>query len=383
LEEAFASYDRALAIKPDHAATYTNRGNALAELNCVDEAIASHDSAIALQPDLALPHFNRSLLLLLKGNYIGGWEEYEWRLRGGMTRVEFGTFQYPQWSGDEDLTGRTIFVYTEQGYGDTIQFLRYVPLLASQGAGVLLQVPPSLLRLAQRLASAAHSELVFTTEWPPTRIASGEVPLGPDFWSPLMSLPRAFGTTIATIPCEVPYLAPDPPQAEDWRRRLAHLRGLRVGLVWAGGAHPNQPEPARTDRRRSIALGHFAKLAEVSGLSFVSLQKGEAALQTSSPPPGIVIADWTNELRDFADTAALIEALDLVISVDTSVVHLAGALGKPVWLLNRFDTCWRWLLNRDDSPWYPSLRQFRQPKPGDWDSVMRQVRGALTQLTAG
>ena len=140
------------------------------------------------------------------------------------------------------------------------------------------------------------------------------------------------------------------------------------------------------DRRRSITLGHFATLAEladVSGLSFVSLQKGEAAMQTSSPPPGLVIEDWTNELRDFGDTAALIESLDLVISVDTSVVHLAGALGKPVWLLNRFDTCWRWLLNRDDSPWYPSLRQFRQPKAGDWDSVMLEVRKALAQFAAG
>jgi hypothetical protein len=197
-----------------------------------------------------------------------------------------------------------------------------------------------------------------------------------------MSLPRAFGTTIATIPCEVPYLTSDALQTEAWRRQLAHLPGLRVGLVWAGGAHPNRPEASRTDRRRSITPGHFAKLAGVPGLSFVSLQKGEAALQTSSRSPGLVIHDWANEIRDFADTAALIAALDLVISVDTSVVHLAGALGKPVWLLNRFDTCWRWLLNRDDSPWYPSLRQFRQPKAGDWDSVMIEVRKALAQLAA-
>jgi hypothetical protein len=371
LDEAIASYDKVLALNPDCIEAYINRGNALSRLNHVDEAIACHDQAIALQPDLALAHFNRSLPLLLKGDYISGWDEYEWRLKGGMGFVEFRRFPTPQWLGKDDLTGKTIFVYAEQGYGDTIQFLRYVPLLASRGARVILEVQPSLLRLAQRLAGPAQ---VF---------ASSEVPLRFEFWSPLMSLPRAFGTTIATIPCEVPYLAPDPLQAGDWRRRLAHLRGLRVGLVWAGGAHAHQHEAASTDRRRSIALGHFAKLADVPGLSFVSLQKGEAGLQTSSSPPGLVIEDWTNQLTDFAETAALIEVLDLVISVDTSVVHLAGALGKPVWLLNRFDTCWRWLLNREDSPWYPSLRQFRQPTAGDWDSVMMQVRNALAQFAAG
>ena len=233
-----ASYDRALAINPDYAATYTNRGNALSELNRVDEAIASHDSAIALQPDLALPHFNRSLLLLLKGNYTSGWEEYEWRFRAGMECMDSRRFQCPRWQGKDNLTGKTIFVHAEQGYGDTIQFLRYVLLLASRGARVLLDVQPSLLPLAQRIAGAAQ---VF---------ASGEVPSGLDFWSPLMSLSRAFGTTIATVPCQVPYLAPDPLQAEAWRRRLAHLPGLRVGLVWAGGAHPNRPEPARMDRLR-------------------------------------------------------------------------------------------------------------------------------------
>jgi tetratricopeptide (TPR) repeat protein len=371
LDEAIASYDKALALRPDCAEAYINRGNALSRLSCVDEAIASYDQAVALQPDLALARFNRSLLLLLKGNYVSGWDEYEWRLKGGMDYVEFRKFPEPQWRGEDDLTGKTIFVYAEQGYGDTIQFLRYVPLLASRGARVLLEVPLALLRLARRLAGAAQ---VF----PPA-----EAPLRFDFWSPLMSLPRAFGTIVANIPCEVPYLAPDPLQAEAWRGRLTHLRGLRVGLVWAGGAHSHQHEAATTDRRRSVTLVHFAKLADIPGLSFVSLQKGEGALQTSSPPPGFVVADWTNQLTDFADTAALIAALDLVISVDTSVVHLAGALGKPVWLLNRFDTCWRWLLDRDDSPWYPLLRQFRQPKAGDWDSVIVEVRKALGRFATG
>jgi hypothetical protein len=197
-----------------------------------------------------------------------------------------------------------------------------------------------------------------------------------------MSLPRAFSTTVATIPSEVPYLTADPLQVEGWRRRLAELRNIRVGLVWAGSPRPDQPEANRVDRRRSVTLEHFAKLADVPGVSFVSLQKGPAASQTRSSPD-LLIHDWTDELDDFADTAALIEALDLVISVDTSVVHLAGALGKPVWLLNRFDTCWRWLLDRDDTPWYPTLRQFRQPKPGDWDSVILDVRAALARRAAG
>ena len=279
-------------------------------------------------------------------------------------------FACPQWRG-EDLADKTIFLHSEQGYGDTIQFLRYVPLLASRGGRVILEVPPSLGRLAEQLQGAAQ---VF---------ASGAVTPAADFFCPLLSLPRAFGTTVATIPGEVPYLAADRAAVAAWRRRLADLEGLRVGLVWAGNPRPNQPGANRIDRRRSVTLGHFANLAEVPGVSFVSLQKGQAASQTRSPPPGLLVHDWTDELTDFADTAALIEALDLVISVDTSVVHLAGALGKPTWLLNRFDTCWRWLLNRDDSPWYPTLRQFRQPSPGDWNSVICGVRDALQRLAAG
>src|SRR5262249_13091999 len=199
-----------------------------------------------------------------------------------------------------------------------------------------------------------------------------------DFCCPLLSLPRAFSTTVENIPGDVPYLAPDLGQVAAWRRRLAPLEGGRVGLVWAGSSRPNQPEAYRVDRLRSITLEHFTKLADVPGVTFVSLQKGQPASETASPPPGLLVHDWTDELHDFADTAALIECLDLVITVDTSVVHLAGALAKPVWLLNRFDSCWRWLLDRDDSPWYPTLRQFRQPKPGDWDSVVMDVRAALT-----
>jgi len=194
-----------------------------------------------------------------------------------------------------------------------------------------------------------------------------------DYHCPLLSLPRLLSTTIATIPAETPYLQADPERVAVWRARLEPYPGLRVGLVWAGN-------PAMgADGRRSIALAQLSSLADLPGATFVSLQTGASAAQ--SPPLGMVLLDWTDELIDFAETAALVEALDLIISVDTAVVHLAGALGRPVWLLNRFDCCWRWLLGRDDSPWYPSLRQFRQLKPGDWDSVLSRVRAALEQIS--
>jgi len=198
-----------------------------------------------------------------------------------------------------------------------------------------------------------------------------------------MSLPHALGTILDTIPATTPYLSADPALASNWQERLVGLDGLRIGLVWAGGRQLNFPAAAAVDRRRSIALKALAPLGEVSGVSFVSLQKDEPAAQAADPPHGLMLHDFTTDLHDFEDTAALIVNLDLVISVDTAVAHLAGALGKPVWLLNRFDTCWRWLLNRDDSPWYPTLRQFRQPRPGDWNSPICAARDALQRLMAG
>jgi len=365
LEDALTSYDRALVLRPDYAEALSNRGITLVGLQRLQEALTSYDRAVDLKPDYAEAHFNRSLALLLQGNYADGWEEYEWRWKGGAKGARLRRFDCPQWRG-EDLVGKAIFLYDEQGYGDAIQFLRYVPLVALRGGRVILEVSQALLRLVERLDGAAQ---VF---------ASGGTVPSVDFYCPLLSLPVAFSTTIANIPSGVPYLAADSAEVAAWSRRLVDLEGVRVGLVWAGSSRPGLPEADRIDRRRSITLRHFAKLADVRGVSFVSLQKGQPRSQTLSPPPGLLVHDWTDELHDFGDTAALIECLDLVISVDTSVVHLAAALGKPVWLLNRFDTCWRWLLGRDDSPWYPTLRQFRQPKPGDWDSVVMDVRAALT-----
>jgi hypothetical protein len=210
-----------------------------------------------------------------------------------------------------------------------------------------------------------------------TLIAEGEAVPAFDLYCPLLSLPLACRTTLDTIPRHVPYLAADPSQVERWQGRLAELTGLRVGICWSGDPRRHLPSANIIDRRRSTALAAWAPLAAVRGISLVSLQKGPAAEQLARPPGGMTIHDWTDELHDFADTAALIEALDLVIAVDTSVAHLAGALGKPVWMLNRYDSDWRWLTGRDDSPWYPSLRLFRQQQPGDWAGVIERVRTEL------
>ena len=226
---------------------------------------------------------------------------------------------------------------------------------------------PALMRLLSRLPGV--SEVIDQDGRPPV-----------DLWCAFMSLPYAVGTTLDTIPATTPYLTADPADIADWRERLAGLAGLRVGLCWAGGQF-NAGQISRD--RRSIPLDALTPLGDVSGVQFISLQKGPPAAQTAHPPHGMKFHDFTADLDDFAATAGLIENLDLVISIDTAVAHLAGALGKPVWLLNRFDTCWRWLLDRDDSPWYPTLRQFRQPTPGDWPSAISRAQGALQRLAAG
>jgi len=370
--EAIADYGRALALEPNRVGTLYNRSGALRTLGRFDEATADLDRALAIDPNFAEARFGRSTIQLLRGDLSGAWAGYESRLKV----KDFGhwrrSFDKPRWYG-EPIDGRTLLLHAEQGLGDTIQFLRYARLLAANGAAkarVVLEVQPPLLRLSARLGEFAQV------------VAAGERLPDFDLHCPLLSLPLAFGTTLETIPCAVPYLDADAMQVAQWRRRLAGLPGLKVGLAWAGGFRPGLPMAHEMDRRRSITLAHFAAFAAMTGVSFVSLQKDAPAAQTKSPPAGLVVHDWTDELGDFADTAGLVEALDLVISVDTSVAHLAGALGKPVWLLNRFDSEWRWLLDREDSPWYPTLRQFRQPAPGEWEPVLSRVREALAEVAA-
>ena len=366
--EAQASAREAVRLDPDYADAHCNLGMALFDLCRLDEAEASYRRALSLNPALPQAHMNLSSALLISGRFEEGWSEHEWRWKTRNMASGLRDFPVPLWGG-EPIGGRTILLHAEQGLGDTLQFCRYAPLI-EPGAGVILEVQAPLARLVSRMPGVAQV------------VVRGQALPPFDLHCPLLSLPRAFRTTLATIPGD-PYLVADPGEAASWRGRLAGLPGLKIGLVWAGEPRTGAPELAAIDARRSMALATLAPLAEVSAVSFVSLQKGKPAAQAADPPTGMTLTDFTADLHDFADTAALIENLDLVISVDTSVAHLAGAMGKPVWLLNRFDTCWRWLLDRDDSPWYPSLRQFRQPTPGDWPSVIEGVRDALHRLAAG
>ncbi len=369
LEEAVASFDDVIALKPDLVQAHNDRGTALLELNRHHEAGASFDKVIALQPDHARANWNRSLCHLALGEYERGWEMFEWRWKSFLARAN-GDLPRDRWLGDTPIDGKTILVRAEQGLGDSLQFCRYVPLLAAR-ARVVLQVPRPLLRLLCGLEGVAA-------------IVAADDPLPAfDAWTSMMSLPRVFRTTLETIPNTVPYLRADPGKVVAWQRRLAAFSGRKVGLVWAGSPRPGVPFAAKVDQRRSIDLRHYAALGGVPGLCLISLQKGDPAAQAREPPEGMVLHDWTDELDDLADTAALVEALDLVISVDTSMVHLAGALGKPVWVLNRYDQCWRWLRERSDSPWYPSARLFQQRTPRDWPGVIADVAEALRQALRG
>jgi Flp pilus assembly protein TadD len=404
LDEAEAACRQALALKPDYPLAHSTLGMTLRAAGRLEEAAAAYRAALRLQPifpealnnlgnvlcqsgdyadgetqfraALAQPgspavrreaQYNLAQLLLLTGRLEEGWRHYE--VRAEVNRAVRTDLIGPVWDG-RPTGDRTLLLYGEQGLGDTLQFCRFAPIAAAAGSRVVLQVQRPLLALLGTLPGLAG----ITALGDPLPAYHGH--------AALMSVPRLFGTGLATIPGK-PYLAADPARAEQWRRRLAGLPGLRVGLVWAGGLRPDRPWALAVDRRRSTSLAQMAPLAAVPGVSFLSLQKDQPAAQAAHPPPGLVLHDFTAELKDFTDTAALIEALDLVISVDTAVAHLAGALGRRVWLLNRFDTCWRWLLDRNDSPWYPSLRQFRQPRPGDWASVMDEVRSALAGLAQG
>ena len=367
-KEAEASCREALRLRPGYPEAHSNLSLALLDLGRPAEAEASCREALRLRPDFAEAHFNLSNALLLAGRLEEGWREYEWRWKISLMSGVARDFVAPLWSG-EAIGDRVILLHAEQGLGDTLQFWRYIPLIGP-GAKIVLEVQAPLVRLLSRLPGIGEI------------VARGEELPSFDLHCPLLSLPRVFGTTLETIPSATPYLAPDRAQTAYWRARLSALDGLLVGLVWAGGPSL-QPELAAVDRRRSIDPSTLAPLGELSGISLVSLQKNNPAAQTSDMPRGMALHDFTADLHDFADTAALVDGLDLVISVDTAVAHLAGALGKPVWLLNRFDSDWRWLLNRDDSPWYPTLRQFRQPAPGDWSGVIFRVRDALQRLVAG
>jgi Tfp pilus assembly protein PilF len=357
LEAAVGMLRTAVSREPRSVDLRCNLAGVLKDLGQIDEAEAVYRQILAEQPDNAAAHNNLGILLLLAGRFAEGWDHWEWRFRA--ERLPTRPLTKPLWQG-ESLTGRTVLIQAEQGMGDMIQFCRYVPLVAARGGRVVLEVHRPLVRLLASLSGVAQV------------IAIGETAPPFDLQCPMMSLPNAFDRCgEAQIPSAMPYLRADPALVEQWRRRIESLPGVKVGLVWAGN-----PERIRMDNRRSIRPDRIASLADLPGIQLISLQKG-------GPAGGWrPTHDWTEELSDFADTAALVETLDVIIGVDTAVVHLAGALGKPVWLLNRYDTCWRWQLGRDDSPWYPTLRQFRQKTPGDWDDVIATVARQLTAQAA-
>lgn len=371
--EALGLLEQARALNPAEGGIYAPllRAGALMAHGRIAEAVAEIDATLERDPRHPEAQLARGLLLLCQGRLEEGWPHYAWRWLSSPPQEGLRKPADPLRRPDPaEWAGRTVLVYAEQGLGDTIQFLRYARMVVAAGARVLLEVQGPLKRLAQSIPDIAgvYSRDEMT---PPFDVAV-----------PMMDLPWAFGTTLETIPATVPYLRGDLTRAAQFRRRLAGLPGLKVGLVWAGAARPGIPDQAAMDARRSVKLVDLAPLAKVPGVILVSLQKGDGAAEAATPPEGMVLHNWTDELEDFTDTAALMTALDLVISVDTSTVHLAGALGRPVWLMNRYDTDFRWLLNRDDCPWYPTMRQFRQEEPGAWGGVIARVAEALREKAA-
>jgi Tfp pilus assembly protein PilF len=354
----------ALKARPGFADAQLNLGYLLEEEGDHAGAIACYRGAIALEPRLIEAHVNLGMQLLLAGRYAEGWIEYEWRLR------------YPEYSGADlaaaalrwdggALGGRTVLLDAEQGFGDAIQFLRYAPLVAERGGRVLLRCAPELAALGGTAPGI-------------TAAASRGAPLPAfDVYCPLPSLPLVFGATLENIPARVPYLHAEPKKVERWKQRLAGAAAeCRVGLVWASQSKH------RTAAQKSLTLAALRPLAAIRGVRFYSLQKGEAGREAEQPPSGMCIEDLGEELHDFSDTAAVLANLDLVVSVDTAVAHLAGALGRPTWTLLKFAPDWRWLLARADSPWYPTMRLFRQPARNDWELVVATVARELRQFAA-
>jgi Tfp pilus assembly protein PilF len=356
-DAAALSYGEALRLAPDFAPAWLNLGLVHERRGDFPAALAHHARAAGLRPDWAEAHFNLSLQLLLQGDYARGWEEYEWRWRRLDLEGYAPHAAKPRWDGG--ATRQTVLVYCEQGFGDSLLCLRFVPLVRARAGRVLLECPP---KLAPLFRNTPGIDAV---------IARGEPLPAFDSCCALLGLPRLLGTTVANLPAAVPYVQADPDRVRHWAVRLAGDRGLKVGLFWATDS------ASRITEQRSLELNQLAPLGTIQGVSFYSLQRGAPARQACAPPAGMRIVDLSAELSDFADDAALMANLDLVISVDTATAHLAGALGRPVWVMTSFPPHWVWMLQRADSPWYPSLRLFRQARPGDWPPVIEQVAAAL------
>lgn len=381
---ALEIYDRALQITPKESALWNNRGNTLLEMcffdqaavsflralkfspglqdarialatcyqamGLIEEAMASCDSVLSENSENAEAHWNRSLLLLLTGNYTEGWREYEWRWRKRNFTSPYRNFQQPLWRG-ESLEGRTILIHAEQGFGDTIQFCRYIPLVAELGANIIFECHPPLVELMKTVATGVQV------------IAMGQTLPCFDLHVPLMSLPFIFGTTVDNIPASIPYLYPPEDRLPFWTERFRNVGQIKVGVCWAGKSYP--------DPRRSCPVEFLQVLAPIRGVSWYSLQFG---WRQELP---LHMIDFSSQIHDFADTAALISQLDFVITIDTAVAHLAGALGRPSWVMLPQAPDWRWMLVREDSPWYPKMKLLRLKKPDAWLNLMERIGSAL------
>ncbi|OAF19497.1 hypothetical protein AXW67_01590 [Bradyrhizobium neotropicale] len=397
LDDAIAACERALALKPDHASAWTNLGIIFEKQDRVEDAVAVHRSAVAADPShakghanlavalrnageideaLAVSHraialdpgqplgqYNHAHFLLMNGKFADGFEAYQWRRKCKTLSDGDPTFSEPEWRGDP-LHGRTLLLFAEYGLGDALHFVRYLPMVAAKGGSIILQVQPALASLLRTLPGV-------------TVIPRGEpLPLF-DVQLPLMSLPRVFGTTLDTIPADVPYLHPDPAKLARWQAALGDAAALKVGVVWAGNARH------KGDRQRSLSAEAVLPRLIMPGVQLYSLQKEprpeDGPVLTAL---GSEVIDLAPALGDFSDTAAAVAALDLVIAVDTSVAHLAGALGRPVWVLLPYALDWRWLRDREDSPWYPTMRLFRQRRPREWDDPLMRMAAALAVLAA-
>jgi tetratricopeptide (TPR) repeat protein len=360
-DTAMADFDRAIALRPNYAEALYNRGTTSMELGRINDALTDFARVIALNPEHPNVLWNRSICNLLLGRCREAWADYERRISTDEALLPWGNCGRPQWTGDGDITGKTVLLHSEQGFGDTIMAARYVRRVAELGANVILGVPWVLASLMDQIEG-----IRIVTE------AGGLPPF--DLHCPLMSLPRAFDTTLDTIPAEVPYLCAPSAHLGKWRRRLPQTRALKIGINWAGN-----PDFKRDDAR-SIGLRRILPLLAAADVQFFSLQKdlrpGDAEILQGHPQ----ITLLGPEIDTFADTAAIVSLLDLVISSDTALVHLAGALGKPAWVLLQFVPDWRWLLDREDSPWYPTARLFRQERIDDWTGVVEKATVELKRL---
>jgi Flp pilus assembly protein TadD len=352
LDEAIRSLEHAVSLDSGLASHHSHLGLALSESGCVDDALASLRRAVELDPTSAEFRENLGLTLLLKGDLAEGWPEYEYRHHLQRVKSRRPAIAAATWRG-EPLTNKSILVYAEQGFGDTIQFVRYLPLLAANGAAVTLAVQPELISLLSDLSGSVAI------------VPAGEAFSGFDFQCALLSLPSAFGTTLSSIPADVPYLSADETLVGRWRQRIGD-EGFKIGIAWQGN-----PSFA-ADRGRSIPLHEFAPLAAIPGVRLIALQKGFGAEQVAAVDFGARI-EVLDEVRTFADTAAVMMNLDLIVTSDTSVPHLAGALARRLFVALRHVPDWRWLLKGDDCPWYPTARLFRQRTLGDWSDVFARI----------